>query len=389
MIVPTKYDAPGCKSTYGGSHEVVSNTWKISHCFCHNCHVEWFFVGIGIINRLSAPGYTRDQQGNLVVVRFMPDGRYELFFKNAQGENRTKGIYRLHPQSIETMPREGGSISYGYHRLDESTLEILEPDGTMLRMTRTDKLLKNQTRGMGQQMSGKRYGRDHLTAGVPRTIIFQRYTDRSEGAFSLLIPKGWFVEGGIVRVNPVSGGGATNAIAAKINFSVKKDQAGSVMIHWLPDMIYKDMRGLPAASMFPTGSNYMGMTVIPLMSAVQFLSQVVFPQVHPYASGAQILDQRPMPTVAQNYQQRMMMIIPNSGFTYDAGFITVAYQENGISFQEKMVAVIENWGRLGAGAWGNKETFLSTSTQRSTCRVGADNQNNERLRKIEYSMVCR
>jgi hypothetical protein len=55
-------------------------------------------------------------------------------------------------------------------------------------------------------------------AGVtakPGSSIFQRHIDRSEGAFLVLVPKGWTTAGGMVRVNPITAvGGAGQAIEA-------------------------------------------------------------------------------------------------------------------------------------------------------------------------------
>jgi len=197
-------------------------------------------------------------------------------------------------------------------------------------------------------------------ANVMKTAVFQRVSEPKEQAFTLLIPKGWQSEGGIFRVNPTAQGGPSQSIAAKLDFAVKKDRQGSVMIRWLPDMLYYDARMSPAGQMglFPPGSNYQGMTVYPMMSALQFLSQIVFPYAHPQAGNVQITDQKQLPKVARQFQQNTSRTIPGSTFSYDAALMTVTYRENGVNYEEKMVTVIENWGQLGAGMWGNKETFI-------------------------------
>ncbi len=132
------------------------------------------------------------------------------------------------------------------------------------------------------------------------------------------------------------------------------------MIRWLPDMLYFDARMSPAGQMglFPPGSNYQGMTVYPLMPAEQFLSQVVFPYAHPQANNVTVVDQRKLQSVAQKFQQRVRTAMPFLTFNYDAAVLTVTYQEGGIRYKEKLLAVIENWGQMGAGMWGNKETFI-------------------------------
>ncbi len=193
-----------------------------------------------------------------------------------------------------------------------------------------------------------------------RAIVFHRVSETREHAFSLLIPQGWQTEGGIFRVNPLTQGGPAQSIAAKLDFAVKKDRAGRVMIHWLPDMLYFDARRSPAGQMglFPPGSNYQGMTVYPLMPAEQYLVQIVFPYTHPNATNVKVLERRSLQDIAQKYQQRVRAAMPFLTFSYDAATMTVLYSEAGTQFKEKWMAVIENWGQMGAGMWGNKETFF-------------------------------
>jgi len=195
-------------------------------------------------------------------------------------------------------------------------------------------------------------------AAKPATLVFKRVYEPREHAFSLLVPAGWMTEGGIFRVNPAAQGGPAQSIEAKLDFAVKKDAAGTVMIRWLPDVLFFDNRNMPAAGAFPVGSNYNGMTVYPLVPAATFLQQVAFPYAHPQAAAVQVVRTDPARRLAQGYQQRINAMMPGLGFTYDAAVITVRYQENGRTYDEKLVGVIENMGRLGTGMWGNKGTFL-------------------------------
>jgi hypothetical protein len=195
---------------------------------------------------------------------------------------------------------------------------------------------------------------------LPQTLVFIRVSEKNERAFTLLIPKDWQTEGGVFRVDPTAQGGPSQSVAAKCDFSVKKDAAGSVLARLLPDMLYYDSRFSPAGQMglFPPGSNYMGMTVIYKMSAVQFLQQIVFPYAHPRAEQIKVLDQQSLPELSRAYQQRMQQALPMIQFSFDAAVLTVYYRENGQEFIEKLVTVIEDYGQTGAGLWGNKETFL-------------------------------
>ncbi len=193
-----------------------------------------------------------------------------------------------------------------------------------------------------------------------QAVILQRVTEANENAFTLLVPKGWLTEGGIFRVDPTAQGGAAQSIAAKLDFSVKNDQSGSVMMRWLPDLLYVDVSASPAGEMglFPPGSNYNGMTVYPLMSAEEYLTQIAFPYAHPEASGVQIVEQHKLSDLAQAYQQRLNTVMPQTTLSYDAAIMSVTYWEDETQYEERILAVIENWGDMGAGMWGNKETVL-------------------------------
>jgi hypothetical protein len=191
-------------------------------------------------------------------------------------------------------------------------------------------------------------------------LIFHRVTEPNEQAFTLLIPEGWITEGGIFRVNPTAQGGAGQSIAAKLDFTVKKDRPGTVMLRWLPDVLFFDMSHSPAGQMglFPPGSNYNGMTVYPLMPAEQFIKQVAFPYAHPSAANVRVLSQKKLPQLARHHLRMARIIQPMIDFSYGAALVDFRYTENGQQYEERMLAVVENWGQAGAGMWGNKETFL-------------------------------
>ncbi len=199
-----------------------------------------------------------------------------------------------------------------------------------------------------------------LICQTPETVVFERVTEPNEQAFSLLVPKGWEVRGGIVRVDPTRQGGAAQSIAAKVDFAVQSDADGTVMIYWPPDMLYFDARHSPAGQMglFQPGSNYQGMTVWPILPAIQFLHEVAFRSLHPQASDVRVEEQRNLPALAQRYLQRVQAFPIQTTFSYDAAMTTVSYAERGRRFSEQLMTVVENWGQLGAGMWGNKETVV-------------------------------
>lgn len=191
------------------------------------------------------------------------------------------------------------------------------------------------------------------------TVVFQRTAEPREQAFTVLVPEGWTVEGGIVRVDPTAQGGPAQSIASKVDFAILRDRQGSAMIRWLPDTMYFDPKYSPAAQMglMPHGGNYQGMKILPVPSPTEFLKREIIPALHPTAGDLRVTDEQPLREIAERYERRVAGMIPGLRFSYDAGSVTVEYEENGIRYTERIFAVIEDWGQAGAGMWANKETF--------------------------------
>lgn len=191
-------------------------------------------------------------------------------------------------------------------------------------------------------------------------VIFQRVVEPKEQAFSMLVPKGWIIEGGIFRVDPSAAGGPAQSIEAKLDFAVKSDQMGRVMLRRFPDWYYADVRHMPAGQMglFPLGSNYQGMTVAPVLSPAEFISRIVLPKVHPQAKGVQVIEQRNLPALVQKYQQRSASMVIPANFAFKAAVLTIRYEENGTTYKEKVMTLIEDRSVLAGGQWVNRETLF-------------------------------
>lgn len=169
----------------------------------------------------------------------------------------------------------------------------------------------------------------------------------------MLIPSGWRLSGGITRVNPLTSGGALNAIGAKLDMTLE-DPTGSIRLRWLPEMMYADMRRSPAAAMFPPGSNYNGATVMPLTNAAGFLDQVARREM-PRASGWQSSGRYNLPQASASYQQVTRAAGAALNIRYDAALTTAGWQENGTAWEGVFYTAIQDLG--AAGLWSNKDTF--------------------------------
>ncbi|MFH1119423.1 MAG: hypothetical protein V1775_06335 [Bacteroidota bacterium] len=192
------------------------------------------------------------------------------------------------------------------------------------------------------------------------SFVFHRSSEPNEKAFTFLLPQGWGISGGITRVDPNTSGGSGNAIEAKLYMKISSPDNKAGM-GWLPDTRFFDMRRFPgqnlAAPLFPDGSNYNGMLVIPLKSPADFIREIAVPFAHPHAQDIQITAIQPMPELSAEYRKMSALMLGGYHFEYQTAIVTMQYAENGIQYLEKMVSAIEDWGQLGGGLWCNKETW--------------------------------
>ncbi|NVO20195.1 MAG: hypothetical protein HXX13_10865 [Bacteroidetes bacterium] len=191
-------------------------------------------------------------------------------------------------------------------------------------------------------------------------LIFHKTTEPNEQAFTFLLPENWSISGGITRVDPNTAGGSGNAIEAKLYMKISSADNKAEM-GWLPDTRFFDMRRYPgtnsAASMFPDGSNYNGMLVMKFPSPEDFAIRVAVPFAHPHAIDLLIVSVNPLAGLAAEYSSLSAKLLKGSISSYQASITTLEYSENGIQYLEKMIVMIEDYGKTGAGLWGNKETW--------------------------------
>jgi len=189
--------------------------------------------------------------------------------------------------------------------------------------------------------------------------LFERISEPRENAFTILKPAGWLAEGGIIRLDPTAMGGAGNSIEAKLDFTLKNDQTGTVMIHWMPDMYYVDLRGSYVAGMFPVGSTYNGMTVLPKMPALQFATEVIIRWNRANVSNLIIKEKRSAEKIIEVIRQSDAYLGMN--FAYDAVILDYTYTENGINYKERLLTIVQDLGPAFAGMWKNRSTIIIRS----------------------------
>ncbi len=189
-------------------------------------------------------------------------------------------------------------------------------------------------------------------------FTFERRAEPNEQAFTLAAPKGWLLEGGVVRADHSRQLVSAQTIAVKVDFAVKRDAAGTVMIRWVPEVKYCDARFMPAGMFFPPGSNYSGMIVWPLMSGADFLVQMVFPWAHPQAQQAELVRQQAQPAMVEHFKREVAKLGGTAPFQYDGGEAVYRYTEGGVRYEEHAFTCIEFMGPQSCGMWSNKSTVL-------------------------------
>ena len=186
----------------------------------------------------------------------------------------------------------------------------------------------------------------HLQSQPTDKIILEKIYEPNQKAFTILKPQGWLTEGGLILWDPIASGGPANCIESKIDFAIKKDETGTVKIHWLPDIYFDDTRGILAAAMFPQGSNYNGMPVLYKMDASAFLKGHVFPYLHPKLQ-ASSADSRELPEVEKLCYDTD--ILKELGSKYSSAVAEFIYTEDGIKYKEVAFCIVQDMGPYTAG----------------------------------------
>jgi hypothetical protein len=195
-------------------------------------------------------------------------------------------------------------------------------------------------------------------------VRFVKYKDKTEGAFTCLIPKGWYTSGGIIRVDPNQVGGILQSIEAKFDFTVKSDSKGSVMMHNYPDWMFCDMRGQMIEGQFPVGSSYNGAFVTPLTPVPQMMMGL-FSRERASAQDVRVVEKKDLPQLAKAVETFGRKMGINFPIRYGAGMITVEYSENGTQYKEVFITAFADMRQIASGLWKNTFTYSARAPKAS------------------------
>lgn len=211
-------------------------------------------------------------------------------------------------------------------------------------------------------------GQTNLVAAsvvAPQTIVFRRIKEPKEGAFSFLAPSGWKTDINLFRIDPRRVGGWGNSLAAKCDLTVKKDEAGTVMLRSLPKYSYVEFSTNPKlatlASVVRPGGHYQGMEVKP-MPAVQGFLEEMFRFAHPRAREVKVTERKELPELAGvfakvNQSANNELAAIGARMTFTAGAMVLEYTEGGVRYKGAGWAVLSDSRSVG-GTWANDQSML-------------------------------
>ncbi len=198
----------------------------------------------------------------------------------------------------------------------------------------------------------------------PKRVVFRLTAEPKEGAFTLLVPHGWIMEGGIYRVDPLKAGGPFNSMWPKCDLTLKSDKVGSVMIRLLPNDSFADFSqpGFEIQrQLFPPGSKFQGGLVRPLPTVENFL-QERFRFFHPHAGDVKIV-YRELPELAEIVDKvhqpanDWLARLRKPTVRASAGVLLADYREDGVRYKEALLTALVD-GRGAGNFWSNSETVL-------------------------------
>ncbi len=197
----------------------------------------------------------------------------------------------------------------------------------------------------------------------PAELPLELMSEPNERAFTILVPKGWKIIGGVYRLNPQEVNGPGNSLAPKCEFTVKSDDRGTIMIRWHPDFSYVDPNFAPTgAAFFQPGQWYQGMPVRPLVSAKQFLNELLY-MMRPQASDLTIVREDPLAEVTARFDEQarqVNMSLQQQGLSpmrFESLLMLVEYTEGGQRFRETVRTTIAD-SRASSLMWTNENTLM-------------------------------
>ena len=188
---------------------------------------------------------------------------------------------------------------------------------------------------------------------------FNQAEEPNEKAFSFLVPENWLISGGITRVSSNLSDAKDDRHEAKLYLKLTSPDAKSTLC-WLPNNNYFDPEKSRKAKNKQAEKNTCNYPEMSLLSPADFGIQIAFPFAHPHASELKIIGNKKLEKVAKEYQLLSALTSPKNNCNFMAALVTIQYLENGTTFRERIICVIESSN--DSGNWGNRDTWYIKNT---------------------------
>jgi hypothetical protein len=270
-----------------------------------------------------------ERSGKHMVIEFMRNGTFSLTTIPDENEE-IRGHYTRNGENIQLL-RTGQFFPdvYGLRFEGSDNLRLTSSSGERIALKR---------RNPPAQSAQEKLSAKKNSAVKPGPIVFQRVWEPNERAFSLLVPQGWKISGGVFRVDPARMNGHANSLSPKCDLTVSRDDRGTVMIKWIPSWSYADL-----------SRNAMGPEMIR--------------SERPRAVDFRVIAEDPMVEISTEYAQKLEEVNSNLRKTgLDPMRISsfgaiLEYREAGEAYRESTLTTIIDH-RSGASTWSNQNTLM-------------------------------
>ncbi len=179
---------------------------------------------------------------------------------------------------------------------------------------------------------------------------YQLYQDTTEKAFTVMVPKGWQVRGGIMNIAPNQIRTVVDGCGKKLYFSIY-DPVTQAGITYFPMEMYATQAPGTAVFQIPAGQVLNGMVQMPqVLSPVAYVRQVVFPSERAGVRNVQWGEMKSLSSLALAWQKAFHADDPVTP-QMAAQSIEVAYDHGGVRFGELWTSLITSVTVYSSTIW--------------------------------------
>jgi hypothetical protein len=277
------------------------------------------------------------------------EGRFDYVYRSPAESEHSQGHYQAGDGILIASPSDEAPIRYRYRFLKDGKLQLTDPDGEVMLLTRAGRPAAKSGAAPAKQSAGKKTakkatsvakaapavtGKKQASASADKRIFrYRHFEEPREKAFTVLVPKGWKTEGGIVSVPAHQVRTLVDGCGKKIHFSVYDPGSGARVEYFPFEMIHTSAPGSSYISLAP-GQVLNGMVQMPqVLSPAEYIMQYGFSLARPNASNIKWGERQKMDKLARAWNKAFHSHdkVPVRSV---AESVVVSYQLNGKQYKE-------------------------------------------------------